>query len=63
MTEVAGRHPPHDLRWAEKFPAFILLAALLFIGFWPKSMSEPINATLGTMTFSERTAVPKVAAQ
>jgi len=46
MTEVAQRHPPADLTWAEKFPALVLLAALLFVGFWPKSMSEPINAAL-----------------
>ena len=31
----------------------ILLAALLLVGFWPKSLSEPINAALPT--------VPKVA--
>ncbi|HVS53617.1 MAG TPA: NADH-quinone oxidoreductase subunit M [Opitutaceae bacterium] len=44
--EIAAQHPPTDLRWAEKFPALVLLAALLFVGFWPKSLSEPINATL-----------------
>ena len=26
--------------------AFVLLAALLFVGLWPKSMSDPINAAL-----------------
>jgi NADH-quinone oxidoreductase subunit M len=46
MSEVAGRIQPTDLRWAEKFPAFVLLAALLFVGFWPKSISDPINAAL-----------------
>jgi NADH-quinone oxidoreductase subunit M len=46
MNERAGRIQPADLRWAEKFPAFVLLAALLFVGFWPKSMSDPINAAL-----------------
>jgi NADH-quinone oxidoreductase subunit M len=46
MAEVAQRHPPADLAWAEKFPALVLLAALLFVGFWPKSISEPINAAL-----------------
>jgi NADH-quinone oxidoreductase subunit M len=54
MTDVATRHPPWDLRWAEKFPALVLLAGLLFLGFWPKSMSEPINATLATMKFAAR---------
>lgn len=46
MAEVATRHPPTDLTWAEKIPAFVLLAALLLVGFWPKSMSDPINAAL-----------------
>ncbi len=46
MNTVAAQHPPLDLSWAEKIPALILLAALLFIGFWPKSLSDPINAAL-----------------
>ena len=46
MNEVTMRHPPSDLSWAEKLPAFVLLAALFFIGFWPKSLSDPINAAL-----------------
>ena len=27
-------------------PALILLAALLFIGFWPRSIADPVNETL-----------------
>jgi NADH-quinone oxidoreductase subunit M len=54
MTEVATRRPPADLEWSEKIPALILLAALLFVGLWPKSMSDPINAALAP--------APKVAA-
>ena len=46
MGIVAAKHPPQDLRWAERIPALVLLAALLFIGLWPKSISEPINAAL-----------------
>jgi NADH-quinone oxidoreductase subunit M len=46
MVEVAAKHPPVDLRWPERFPALVLLAALLFVGFWPKSMSDPINEAL-----------------
>jgi len=46
FAKVAAEHPPADLRWSEKVPALILLAALLFIGFWPKSLSTPLNATL-----------------
>jgi NADH-quinone oxidoreductase subunit M len=61
MTEIAAKHPPVDLRWAEKLPALILLAALFFIGFWPKSMSDPINAALAGFKFPERNATPKVA--
>jgi NADH-quinone oxidoreductase subunit M len=59
MNEVTTRHPPLDLTWAEKFPAFILLAALLFVGFWPKSMSDPINAALSGMKFTERAITAK----
>lgn len=46
MVAVTKQHPPADLRWSEKVPALILLAALFFIGFWPKSISTPINAAL-----------------
>jgi NADH-quinone oxidoreductase subunit M len=46
FAKVKTEHPPADLRWSEKLPAIILLAALLFIGFWPKSMSDPVNAAL-----------------
>jgi NADH-quinone oxidoreductase subunit M len=46
LSGVMTKHPPTDLRWSEKIPALILLAALLFIGFWPKSISTPLNAAL-----------------
>ncbi len=46
LNRVMAAHPPADLRWSEKIPALILLAALLFIGFWPKSLSTPLNAAL-----------------
>ncbi|ACB73764.1 complex I subunit 4 family protein [Opitutus terrae] len=46
LATVTAQHPPADLRWSEKVPALILLAALLFVGFWPKSISTPINAAL-----------------
>jgi NADH-quinone oxidoreductase subunit M len=46
FARVSENNPPADLRWAEKIPALILLAALLFIGFWPKSLSTPLNNTL-----------------
>lgn len=50
MSEVARTHPPADLRWAERVPALVLLVALLFVGLWPKSMSDPINAALAPVT-------------
>jgi len=53
FSGVAAKHPPSDLRWSEKIPALVLLAALLFIGFWPKSLTGPLNAAL--------TAAPSVA--
>lgn len=46
LTKVTAEHPPVDLRWAEKIPALLLLATLLFIGFWPKSVSDPVNQAL-----------------
>jgi NADH-quinone oxidoreductase subunit M len=46
MAEVATATPPTDLRWAERVPALVLLAALLLIGLWPKSISDAINAAL-----------------
>jgi NADH-quinone oxidoreductase subunit M len=46
MNEIAAKNPPFDLRWSEKAPALVLLAALLFVGFWPKSLSVPINSAL-----------------
>jgi NADH-quinone oxidoreductase subunit M len=50
MNEVAAKHPPVDLRWSERIPALVLLAALLLVGLWPKSMSGPIDATLTAKT-------------
>ena len=46
MNEVASRQAPSDLRWSERVPALVLLAALLFIGFWPRSLSPAINPAL-----------------
>jgi NADH-quinone oxidoreductase subunit M len=46
LDRVTAAHPPADLRWSEKFPALILLVALLFVGFWPQSLSAPLHSTL-----------------
>lgn len=45
-TQIAAKHPITDLRWNEKIPALILLAALFFVGFWPKSITTALNAEL-----------------
>ena len=46
FQKVAAEHPPVDLAWSERLPALILLAALLFIGFWPKALTGPVNQAL-----------------
>jgi NADH-quinone oxidoreductase subunit M len=46
FSRVAAKAPPSDLRWSERLPALVLLAALLGIGFWPKSISRSIDAAL-----------------
>ncbi|MSU24313.1 MAG: NADH-quinone oxidoreductase subunit M [Opitutus sp.] len=59
LTRVTNLHPVADLRWAEKIPALILLAALLFIGFWPKSLTAPLDAALSTKPVIARSDVTK----
>jgi NADH-quinone oxidoreductase subunit M len=46
FAHIAATHPVEDLRWAERIPALILLAALFFVGFWPKSLTTALNAEL-----------------
>jgi NADH-quinone oxidoreductase subunit M len=46
LQRVLAKHPPADLDWKERLPALLLLAALLFIGFWPRSLAEPVNRAL-----------------
>lgn len=46
FAKVAAENPPKDLTWSEKLPALVLLAVLLVVGFWPKSLSDPLDATL-----------------
>jgi len=46
FNSVIAAHPPADLRWSEKVPALILIVALLFIGFWPKSLSTPLDSAV-----------------
>jgi NADH-quinone oxidoreductase subunit M len=46
FSEVAAKHPPADLRWAERVPALVLLVALLAVGLWPKSISSAVDRAL-----------------
>ncbi|MFT3870238.1 MAG: NADH-quinone oxidoreductase subunit M [Nibricoccus sp.] len=46
FSKQAAGQPIVDLRWSEKLPAIVLLAALLFVGFWPKSISTSLNGAL-----------------
>jgi NADH-quinone oxidoreductase subunit M len=49
FAAVAAARPPVDLRWSEKIPALILLAALLGLGFWPRAISAPIDAAVSAL--------------
>jgi len=46
FTARVGGQPLADLGWAERLPALLLLGALLAVGCWPKSISEPVNDAL-----------------
>lgn len=49
LAKVIAEKPPTDLCWCEKVPALLLLAALLFVGFWPKSISEGVNTAVSAL--------------
>ncbi len=38
-----------DMTVSEKIPAVILLAALLFVGFYPKSITQPLDSDLSVV--------------
>ncbi len=46
FAKTAEAQPPSDLHWGERMPALVLLAALLLIGLWPKSISTAIDREL-----------------
>jgi len=46
FAQVIVDHSPTDITWSEKLPALILLAALLFIGIWPRSISDGVHQAL-----------------
>jgi NADH-quinone oxidoreductase subunit M len=57
FAAYSAQHLPADLNWSERLPALLLLALLLFIGFWPKSISTPISATLQSVYASSPAAL------
>jgi NADH-quinone oxidoreductase subunit M len=50
LQRATANHPPADLTWGERLPALILLVALLFFGFYPKAISQPVNQALAPAT-------------
>ena len=46
LQRVTAQHPPADLEWSERLPALILLAALLAVGFYPRSVSQAVDEAL-----------------
>ncbi len=46
FARVAAVRPTEDLGWGERLPALLLLAVLLFIGFWPRAVSAPLDQAL-----------------
>jgi NADH-quinone oxidoreductase subunit M len=53
LQRVTAQHPPADLDWREKLPALILIAALLFFGFYPKAISQPVDQALKPVVSAE----------
>lgn len=62
LARTSAHSPVVDLRWNEKVPALILLAMLLWIGFWPKSLSTPLNHSLEAI-YPALKSLPKDIAQ
>jgi NADH-quinone oxidoreductase subunit M len=46
LQRVLAQHPASDLDWSERLPALILLATLLFFGFYPRALSLPVDQAL-----------------
>ncbi|TVR54222.1 MAG: NADH-quinone oxidoreductase subunit M, partial [Puniceicoccaceae bacterium] len=58
FAKASEGRPIHDLGWGERTPAIILLAVLIFIGVWPKSISTSLNETLETVYPAREVATP-----
>jgi len=50
---VDSKRPASDITWSERIPALILLLALLFVGFYPASLTTAINASLPASTVTQ----------
>jgi NADH-quinone oxidoreductase subunit M len=61
FAAFSAAHPPADLGWSERLPALLLLSLLLFIGFWPRSISTPLNDTLRSVYAPLSAQPPEVA--
>ncbi len=46
FQEVQKEHTVKDMTWTERVPALILLVVLFLLGFFPKTITHPINDTL-----------------
>ena len=46
FARFSASKPTTDIAWSERLPALILIAALLFVGVWPKSFSTGIDHAL-----------------
>ncbi len=46
FLEAQKEHDVLDMNWAERVPALVLLVALFFIGFFPKTITKSLNDAL-----------------
>lgn len=46
FAKLQAAKPVADLTWNERLPALLLVGALFFIGFWPRSITAPLDASL-----------------
>jgi len=61
LSAVDETSPITDITFSEKLPAAILLVALLAVGIWPKSVTEPLNHELVNQVVFKNPVVEKPA--
>ncbi len=49
FKKVAAESTVEDLHMNERIPAILLLLALVVVGFWPKSISQPLNKAVNAV--------------